>query len=219
MTEKKPAKKEVRKIPPRPLQRKGAELRGSAERIYRRYCRGVPCKEGAVAHVVKTMGMQGHQVTSAQVREWCRKERWDESVRNVDMPLYTSLEVVKERREAQLTDTDYADLQAVKEAVLDLQEVASALMARAGVAIQAFVPESLSEAVTVAKAAKDLVESTIKIREMLGKFAGDGAKDVLVQVDGRNVEAQIIPAARDAVPNLAGSLAQFERAAREGKKH
>lgn len=205
--------------PKRPMERKGAELKAKAERIYRRFCKGVEQADGAFAHVVKTLELEGHKVTSAKVRDWCRVEKWDDRVRNTDRLIYASLDVVREKRTRELTDTDYQDLMAVKSAVVDLQDIAGTLLHKAGSAMEAFVPESIGDALAMAKTGQSLLESALKMREVLARIVPEAATTVSAQVDGKPVEAQIMPAAHNTVPNLAAAVAQFERAAREGKKH
>lgn len=207
------------KEPKRPMERKGVALKAKAERIYRRYCKGVEQADGAFAHVVKTLELEGHKVTSAKVRDWCRVEKWDDRVRGTDRLIYASLDVVREKRTRELTDTDYQDLMAVKSAVVELQDIAGTLLHKAGSAMEAFVPDTIADALAMAKTGQSLLESALKMREVLARIVPEAATTVSAQVDGKPVEAQILPAAHNTVPNLAAAVAQFERAAREGKKH
>lgn len=212
-------KKPVVKRAPRPLQRKEAELKAKAERIYRRFCKGVAQAEGAFAHVVKTLEIEGHKVTAPKVKDWCRIEGWDDRVRNTDRLLYASLDVVREKRTQALSDVDYQDLMAVKSAVVELQDIAGSLLHKAGAAVETFVPETIADALAMAKTGQSLLESALKMREVLSRIVPEAAQMVTAQVDGKTVDAQILPAAHGTAPNLAAAVSQFERAAREGKKH
>lgn len=202
----------------RPLQRKINEIKASAERIYRNYCRGEPKAEGAIAHVVKTLEFQGIQHTADEVRQWVRLGKWDEKIAEIDAKIYGAL--TRNRVNAkELTDHDYADLQAVKAAVIEMQDLAANIMAKAGEALVTLPIETVAEAVQVAQTGRAMLESSLKLRETLQRLTPDPVMKDIADVDGRPVEAQVLPAATSTVPNLAAAVAQFERAAREGKKH
>jgi hypothetical protein len=140
-------------------------------------------------------------------------------VRNTDRLIYASLDVVKEKRTQALSDADYQDLMAVKSAVVELQDIAGTLLHKAGSAMEVLVPETIGDALSMAKTGQALLESSLKMREVLSRIVPEAAQQVVASVDGKPVEAQILPAAHNTVPNLAAAVAQFERAAREGKKH
>ncbi len=202
-----------------PLRRQRAELMLQAERIYRRYCRGDLTTPHAFAHVVKTLEFQGDNHTIDEIRRWAKQGRWDEKVKTIDAAAYAAMHRSRHLRDNELSAEHYSDLMAVKAAVLEMQDLSVTLLAKAGGAIENMLVETPSEALQVARTGQMLLESSVKLREALAKFVPEQAKDVTATVDGRPVEGQILNAATTASPNLAAAVAQFERAAREGKKH
>jgi len=204
----------------KPLQEAKKAYIEKAEKIYRRYCRGMPGLEGAYAHVVKVIELEGGQVTIDQVRKWAKSNDWNGKVASLDAKVYGALEDVRARRRA-ITPSGRADLQALKETTDDLIDLAADLTAKAAASLEFVFAENVGEVVMLARTAKDIAESVMRVREALSRYVPAGMKQVEATSDGKAVQAEVLepPPATQAAPSLDAAVASFEKAAREGRKH
>jgi hypothetical protein len=190
-----------------------------AERIYRRYCRGLPGLDGALAHVVKTLELRGHDITIEQVRTWAIKHGWNEKVERLDAKTYAAVDIVRAKR-AQMTASGRADLEAMRETIDELTNLAMDMTAKASAALEGVEVETLNDVATLARTAKDVAESSMRVREAMARYTPPGLKAIEATSDGKPVNAEMIPPpATETVPTLEAAVAQFERGARAGQKH
>lgn len=187
-------------------------VRASAQAAYRDFCAGEPGKEGAIAYTVKTLAFKGMEVTATKVKSWQKMDRWDEQVENIDKPAQAAVEALQKPAPAEMPVDVARDMLALQSAVADLTLLARSMIQQTGALMQSITIAEPADVLNMAKTAALLVDTSIKARQALNTLTPEAAKVIEAQ-------AVAAPPALAAAPTLAGVAAQYERAAREGKKH
>lgn len=179
--------------------------------FYRRFCMGKAGKAGAIAHVVKSMRLEGDEIKIDTIRSWASQQDWDQIVEITDAPAYAAVVAMQNKLQSAINPADAHDMQALSGAVDELTRLAHLMLAKAQVAVEQAIALEPGEIRNYVELATRLVDVSIKSRMAMLNAAGANAK--MIQASA-NLEPPPAPRpqALESAPNLANTLAHFQRA-------